>query len=32
MKHKTDKSLWLIPTGVSLLVAFLGIIILTPMM
>lgn len=32
MKNKTDKSLWLIPAGVSLLMAFLGAVILIPMM
>lgn len=32
MKNKTDKSLWLIPVSISLLVALLGSIILIPMM
>ncbi|SKC31801.1 hypothetical protein CZ809_01313 [Photobacterium piscicola] len=32
MKNKTDKSLWLIPVSISLLIALLGSIILIPMM
>ncbi|SMY32439.1 hypothetical protein PMAL9190_00531 [Photobacterium malacitanum] len=32
MKSNKDKSLWLIPAGVSLLIALLGVLILTPMM